>query len=81
MYNVRELAVNVDGVEARDEVNKDVVDTLRHLLKESSSNLLVGGVLLEVDRDQKLLGLSIDITDINTTLMGEENPVTLMIKC
>ena len=79
--NIRELAVDVDGVEAGDEVNKDVVDTLRNLLKESSSNLLVGGVLLEVDRDQKLLGLSIDITDINTTLMGEENPVTLMIKC
>jgi hypothetical protein len=79
MNNVRELAVNVDSVEARDEVNKDVVDTLRNLLEESGSNLLVGRVLLEVDGDQKLLGLSIDITDIDTTLVSEENPVTLLV--
>jgi hypothetical protein len=81
MNNVRELAVNVDSVEARDEVNKDVVDTLRNLLEESGSNLLVGRVLLEVDGDQKLLGLSIDITDIDTTLVSEENPVTLLMIC
>jgi len=81
LYNVRELAVNVDGVEARDEVNKDVVDTLRNLLEESGSNLLVGGVLLEVDGYQKLLSLSIDITDIDTTLVGEEDPVTLLMTC
>ena len=81
MCNVRELAVNVDGVEAGDEVDKDVVDTLGNLLEESGSNLLVGGVLLEVDGDQKLLSLSIDITDIDTTLVGEENPVTLLIEC
>jgi hypothetical protein len=81
MYNVRELAVNVDGVEARDEVNKDVVDTLRNLLEESGSDLLVGRVLLKVDGDQNLLGLSIDITDIDTTLVGEENPVTLLMRC
>ena len=79
--NIRELAVDVDGVEAGDEVNKDVVDTLRNLLEESGSDLLVGRVLLKVDGDQNLLGLSIDITDIDTTLVGEENPVTLMIKC
>ena len=77
LHNVRELAVNVDGVEAGDEVDKDVVDTLGNLLEESGSNLLVGGVLLEVDGDQKLLSLSIDITDIDTTLVGEEDPVTL----
>jgi len=81
LHNVRELAVNVDGVEAGDEVDKDVVDTLGNLLEESGSNLLVGGVLLEVDGDQKLLSLSIDITDIDTTLVGEENPVTLLIEC
>jgi hypothetical protein len=57
------------------------VDTLRNLLEESGSNLLVGRVLLEVDGDQKLLGLSIDITDIDTTLVSEENPVTLLMIC
>ena len=81
MKNVRELAVNVDGVEAGDEVNEDVVDALRNLLEESGSDLLVRGVLLEVDRDQKLLGLSINITDIDTTLVSEEDPVTLLMIC
>jgi hypothetical protein len=79
--NVRELAVNVDSVEARDEVDEDVVNTLRNLLEESGSNLLVGGVLLEVDGNQNLLSLSIDITDINTTLVSEQNPVTLLMRC
>ena len=41
MKNLRELAVNVDGVEAGDEVNEDVVNTLGNLLEESGSNLLV----------------------------------------
>lgn len=57
------------------------MDTLRNLLEESGSNLLVGRVLLKVDGDQNLLGLSIDITDIDTTLVGEENPVTLLTRC
>jgi hypothetical protein len=81
MDNVRELAVNVDSVEARDEVNEDVVNTLRNLLEESGGNLLVGRVLREVDGDQDLLSLSIDITDIDTTLVGEEDPVTLLMIC
>lgn len=81
MDNIRELAVDVDGVEAGDEVNEDVVNTLGNLLEESGSNLLVGRVLLEVDGDQDLLSLSIDITDVDTTLVGEEDPVTLLMKC
>lgn len=74
---VSELAVNVDGVQARDEVNQDIVNTSGDLAQQGRGNLLVGGVLLEVDGDQQLLGLSIDITDVNTTLVGEEDPVTL----
>jgi hypothetical protein len=56
------------------------VDALWHLLQERSSNLLVGGVLGEVDRDEELLSLRIDVTNINTTLVGEENPVALLVK-
>lgn len=74
---VGELAVNVDGVQARDEVNQDIVNTGGDLAQQGRGNLLVGGVLLEVDGDQQLLGLSIDITDVNTTLVSEEDPVTL----
>jgi hypothetical protein len=53
------------------------VDALGNVLQESGGNLLVRGVLCEIDGNEELLGLRIDITDINTTLVGEENPVAL----
>lgn len=53
------------------------MDTLGNLLQESGSNLLVGRVLGQVDGDEELLSLLIDITDIDTTLVGEEDPITL----
>jgi len=59
------------------EVNQDIVQALGHVLQESSSNLVVGRVLREVDGDEQLLSLSIDITDVDTTLVCEENPVAL----
>lgn len=34
--------------------------------------------MCEVDGDKKLLRLGIDIADINTTLVGEQNPVALI---
>jgi hypothetical protein len=53
------------------------VDTLGHLGQQGGGDLLVGGVVLQVDRDEELLSLSVNITDINTTLVSEEDPVTL----
>jgi hypothetical protein len=76
-WDSRELAVNVDSVQPRDEVNEDIVNTLGNLLQEGGSDLLVRGVLLEVDGDEKLLSLLVDITNINTALVGEEDPITL----
>ncbi len=75
---VGELAVDIDSVEAGDEVDEDVVDALWHLGQEGGCDLLVGWVLGEVDWDQELLGLLVNITDINPTLVGEKNPVTLL---
>lgn len=74
---VGELAVHVDGVQAGDEVDQNIVDTLGDLAQESLGDLLVGGVLLEVDGNEQLLSLGVNITDVNTTLVGEEDPVTL----
>lgn len=74
---VGELAVDVDSIQAGNEVDEDVVDTLRNLLQKSGGNLVVGRVLAKVNWDEQLLGLSIDITDIDTTLVGEEDPVAL----
>ena len=54
--------------------------TLGNLLQERGSDLLVRGVFLEVDRDEELLSLLIDIANIDTTLVGEEDPITLKRK-
>jgi hypothetical protein len=53
------------------------VHTLGNVPEECGSDLLVRGVLLQVDGDEELLSLGVDITDIYTTLVREENPVTL----
>jgi hypothetical protein len=54
--------------------------TLGNLLQERGSDLLVRGVFLKVDRDEELLGLLIDIANIDTTFVGEEDPITLKRK-
>ena len=76
---VGELRVDVDGVEADDEVEQDIVDTLRDVLQERLSQLLMCREFLEVNWDKDLLGLLVNITDIDTTLVGEEDPVTLVM--
>lgn len=53
------------------------MDALGDVLQESGSNLLIRWVLGKVNRDEELLSLRINIADINTTLVGEENPVAL----
>ena len=53
------------------------MNTLRNLLQESGGDLLIGGILLEVNGDEKLLSLLVNITNIDTTLVGEEDPITL----
>jgi hypothetical protein len=57
------------------------VHTGGDLLQERRRNLLVGGVLLEVDGDEELLSLLVDIANIDTALVGEEDPVTLKRRC
>lgn len=51
--------------------------TLGHLLQESARDLDVGRVFREIDWDENLLRLGVDITNINTTLVGKENPIAL----
>jgi hypothetical protein len=53
------------------------VDTLGHLGQQGGGDLLVGGVVLEVHGDEQLLSLGVNITDVDTTLVGKEDPVTL----
>ena len=51
------------------------------LAEERGGNLLVGGVFREIDGNEELLGLLVDITNIDTTFVGEENPVALRGRC
>ena len=51
---------------------------LWHLLQQGRGDLFVGWILGEVNRDEKLLSFCVNIADIDTALMGEEDPVALM---
>lgn len=53
------------------------MDALGDLAQETGGDLLVGGVFFEVDGDEDLLSLGVDIADINTALVGEEDVVAL----
>lgn len=53
------------------------MNTLGDIGEEDAGDLLVGWVLGKVDGNQELLGLSVDIANINTTLVCEEDPVAL----
>lgn len=56
------------------------MNALWHLLQESCGNLVVRWVLSKIDRDEELLSLLIDIADIDTALVCEENPIALYTK-
>lgn len=71
------MAIDINSIESCDEVNKNIVDTLRNLLQQSCSKLLVRRILGKVNWDENLLSFGIDITNINTSLVGEENPIAL----
>ena len=57
------------------------MDTLRDLLQECGGDLLVRGVLLQVDGNEELFSLLIDIANIDTTLVGEKDPIALRDHC
>jgi len=56
------------------------VDTLGHLAQECLCDDLVGWIVGQVDGNEELLSLLIDIANIDTTLVGEEDPVALKRK-
>jgi len=53
------------------------VQALGHLLQQRARKLLIGRIFREVNGNQDLLSLGINIANINTTLVGEENPIAL----
>jgi len=53
------------------------VDTAGNLAQQDFGDLSVGGILGEIDGDEQLLSLGVNITNINTTFVGEKDPVAL----
>jgi len=68
---VGELTVNVDGVKSGDEVDQDVVNALGYLLQQCRRDRLICWVFRQVNWDEYLLRLGVNITNVDTTLMGE----------
>lgn len=71
------MTVHINGIQTSDKVDEDIVDALGNLLEESVGNLLVGGILREVNGDKQLLCLLIDVADVDTTLVSEKDPIAL----
>ena len=80
-FEVGKLAVDVDGVEAGDEVDEDIVDSLGDFFQETGGDFVVAGVLGEIDGDEHLFGFGVDIADINAAFVVEEDPIALKLYC
>jgi len=77
-FKVCKVEINIDRIETDQEINKGIPLLSRDMTEEGSSNNLASGEWL-VDRDIKDKGFGIDVTNVNTTLMSEENAITLAL--
>jgi hypothetical protein len=78
-FKVGEVKVDVNGVEADEEVDEGILLLGRDMSEEGSGDIITGGEWL-VDRDIKDESFGIDVTDVNTTLVSEENAVALALR-
>lgn len=76
---VGEVEVDVDGVEAGDEVDEDIVLGLGDVNKEGRADGVSGRELV-LDLDLELECLCVDITDLDASLVGEEDVVTVAVR-
>lgn len=73
------MAVNVNSIQAGDEIDEDVVDTFGDFLEQRRGDLVVGGEFLEVDGYKNLFSFGVNITNVDTAFVCEENPVALRV--
>lgn len=78
-FEVCKVEVDINGVEADEEVDEGVLFIGRDVGKEGSGNFLACGERF-IDRDFEHKSLGIDVTNVNTTLVGEENAITLALR-
>ena len=75
---VGEVEVNVNGVETDEEVDEDFLLLLRYMFKKGLSPDVTRGERT-VNANVESKGFGIDITNIDTTFMGEEDGIALAI--
>lgn len=73
------MEIDVDSVEAGDEVHEDIVLGLGDVDEEGGADGIGGGELV-LDLDLELECLCIDITDLDASLVGEEDVVTVAVR-
>lgn len=74
---VGKVKVDVDRVETGDEVNEGLLDlTTGDVLEEAGLDRLAVGKLAS-DGDEELDSLGVDISDLDSSLVGEEDDISL----
>lgn len=72
------MKVDIDGVEADKEVDETVLLGSGDVGEEGGGDGLAGGEGL-ANEDVELEGLGVDVADVDTTFVGEEDGVTLAL--
>ena len=77
-FEVSEVEVDVDGVETNKEVDEDFLLLFGHMFKKCLSPDDTRGEW-SGNADIKPKGFCVDVTNVDTTLVGEENGITLAV--
>jgi len=75
-FEVGKVEIDIYRVEADEEVYKSLLLLFRYVSEKSSLDFLAGREWL-VDGNEELEGLGVYITDIDTTLVSEEDIIAL----
>lgn len=78
-FEVGEVEVDVNGVKTGDEVDQDVVLGGRNMSQERSLDGGSSGESIS-DLDLELKGLGVNIANLDTTLVGEQDVVSIAIR-
>jgi hypothetical protein len=77
---VGKMKVNIYGVESVEEVDESILLLRRDVFKESGSDFVTIGER-PANMNVQLECLGVNITNIDTTFVGEEDSVTLALGC
>ena len=77
-FEVSEVEVDVDGVETNKEVDEDFLLLFGHMFEKCLSPDVTRGKG-SGNANIKPKGFCVDVTNVDTTLMGEENGITLAV--